>query len=394
MEHRGSERNRPPSPTGPLFACDNSMNSSRSHPLSASRATSANARASISWLGARRRSWSFRNSLCNALLSFVLILHLTNDLFGVQQQNHLKLTPTRGRPDRWASLVAGAEGSLIIGDSAIEIQEVDESGANQAAAQQHHHQQQQQVGPQEAPVRQEIGAPTQYEQPSVVLGTTSGNNEAHGLQEASHQGSGDTTRAASLQDSLAQLDANSDQPTAANNEPQPKRAGLEMSRLPSGPLPPLEKHTEDITDGDRRSRGNHDFDLNELTTPTAATSGLNSQADNPLGEVLLGTAPRQPELSSVMEDKTITGKVVDFELQPAGGHNKAKIKKKKKKKMKKGEEKMFKKWDKKKKMEKKAMEKEEKKHMKKKKEEGKKGKKKWGVEEHGQKKKGNFKKKK
>lgn len=175
-----------------------------------------------------------------------------------------------------------------------------------------------------------------------------------------------------------------------NNSEQPKRAGsLEMSRLPSGPLPPLSKQTEDITDGDRKSRGNHDFDVNELGTGGESDKGA-------LSGVLLATRqpPNEEDGSSTSPtDKTITGKVVDFELESAGGHNKAKIKKKMKKKKKAGEE-MFKKWNKKKKMEKKAMEKKEKKHMKKKKEEGKKDKKKWGLQEHGQKKKGNFKKKK
>jgi len=73
------------------------------------------------------------------------------------------------------------------------------------------------------------------------------------------------------------------------------------------------------------------------------------------------------DLSS--DEKTIAGKIVDFELIPAGGHNKAKIKKKRGRK-KFESEKKFKKWGKKEKSEKKAMEKDHKESAKNKKEEG------------------------
>ena len=187
--------------------------------------------------------------------------------------------------------------------------------------------------------------------------------------------SGATSAMADSDNQLAKLAKSN---SAAQGQVSQFAAKLRTS--PNGPLPPLagsEKRqsgtNEDITDGDKRSRDGHDFELNADQTLSAQDG-------------------RQPDEAL---EKSIAGKVVDFELLPAGGHNKAKIKKKKKKKAaEKKSEKAFKKWNKKKHMEKKAMEKKEKEHMKKKKEQGKKNKKKWGHEEHGQKKKGKFKKKK
>lgn len=148
----------------------------------------------------------------------------------------------------------------------------------------------------------------------------------------------------------------------------------------AGPLPPIRaRGGEDITDGDKKSRANHDYELDSIDKVKSAPSAGSGASGN--------------EADDEESGKAIAGKVVDFELTPAGGHNKAKIKKKKKKKKKMGEEK-FKKWGKKQKAEKKKYDKKHKESMKKKKEEGKKKKKKWGQEVHGQKKKGKFKKKK
>jgi hypothetical protein len=353
-------------------------------------AAQAHRAARIRWRATTGRCSLSSAALKTCLVGLVLTLHLCG-LFHDRLDLSYQLAP--GQCGTWRSSPSAAvQGSLIIGDSAIEIQEVEDNG--NAASQQQQPQQQQQQPQQQQQQQQQPSQQQdmQFEPSSVLLGTTGGTSGTDQLASSA------PAQSSSQLDAFGSTQFGGGLTSGANEQQQqqlPKQAaGSEgMSRLPSGPLPPLSKHSEDITDGDRKSRGNHDFELNELTN---AADGHDKMA---LNEVMLGT--RRPPDETIngagdalaAADKTITGKVVDFELQPAGGHNKAKIKKKKKKKKKKEEE-MFKKWGKKKKMEKKAMEKEEKKHMKKKKEEGKKGKKKWGHEEHGQKKKGNFKKKK
>lgn len=170
-----------------------------------------------------------------------------------------------------------ADASLIVGDSAIEIQEMD-SGSQQSSQSENQN------------------------EPSVILGTSPPGQSAESL-------------------------ANS-----LTTEDQTRR--YRPNTMP-GPLPPMASSSVDSSSSSR------------------ATNPSDSQSNRPAGY-----------------DKAIAGKVVDFELIPAGGHNKAKIKKKKKKK-KKEEAEMYKKWGKKKKEEKKAMEKKHKESMKKKKEEGK-----------------------
>ncbi|CAA3006443.1 Hypothetical predicted protein [Olea europaea subsp. europaea] len=325
---------------------------------------------------ARRKNSS---ALARCLTLGFLVLHLVSHFQDEFLQDLLSPASLELGPRRHSGPSAGVRASLIIGDSAIEIQEVDPNANTQSLQQdqQRDQHQQQSNQPSEQPQEHHPGDKNNNEQqtqqsseqqrqqgqdpmePSVILGSSSGQHQE-----------------------LREQDKTSDQPRRP-----------EASRLPSGPLPPLGgKPGEDITDGDQKSRGNHDYDLNELG------SRDREHEKEVLSEVILGTRKppeNDPDNSALSDGKTITGAVVDFELQPAGGHNKAKIKKKKKKKkMEKKSEEAFKKWGKKKKMEKKAMEKAEKKHMKKKKEEGKKKKKKWGMEEHGQKKKGNFKKKK
>lgn len=294
-------------------------------------------------------------------------------------------------------LFPAVDASLIIGDSAIEIQEVGDSSnqglqSNNNNPQQHEQQQQQGTNHESS---------SQYEQPSIVLGSTSGSIGSIDSQ---------LKQAA---DSVLQPQKNSENQASARQQQR-------TNSVPAGPLPPLAgsneattgkgRRPDDITDGDKNSRNSHDYDINEL-----------NGEKNALGHLL---STQAPSLQDDSDDKAITGKVVDFELTPAGGHNKAKIKKKKKKKKKKEEEE-FKKWGKKKKSMKKKSEMKKKEEMKKKKEEGrlervtwigksknleikliiatlslpqfftgKKKKKKWGLEEHGQKKKGNFKKKK
>lgn len=266
-----------------------------------------------------------------------------------------------------------AEASLIIGDSAIEIQELDGG---------------------QTPTTPQV-ADNQVQQ-------------QHDNGKEANLNAGDVVVGADQQLILEEAGKPEGQPSQAQGEDSSSSRSLMMStgnnnkqqanslRLPSGPLPPIGA-TEDITDGDKKSRGSHDYDMNELTNQQAAADRQKEM--DQLSQVL----SVEPDASSKFkyqdegnaDGKQITGKVVDFELTPAGGHNKAKIKKKKKmKKKKEGGEEAFKKWDKKKKMEKKAMEKKEKHHLKKKKEEGKKAKKKWGLQEQGQKKKGKFKKKK
>lgn len=175
--------------------------------------------------------------------------------------------------------------SLIIGDSAIEIQEVDGNGR--------------------------VERPTKLDGPSelssIVLGKTEG--------DAAPQSNNILSQADSIL-------ASDDRPSQRSRQVSPNR------QMPS-PLPPLGSSTD--------------------------------KADDSLQEVISAPVDAQDE-------RAITGRVVDFELTPAGGHNKAKVKKKKKKKK---EEKHFKQWDKKKKSEKKMEEKKHKEGMKKKKEEGK-----------------------
>lgn len=214
-------------------------------------------------------------------------------------------------------LSQSARASLIIGDSAIEIQEVD-SGSTDDQQKQHPPMANQETAQQPS---------GNIEHPSVILDSTSGF------------------------------------PNARQNVPQSPSAspqnGDKLARTPTGPLPPLT--VEDVTDGDQKSRGSHDYEMNDLRN-----HGNDNPAKGAINEVM---SVKSSDLKD--DEKTIAGKVVDFELTPAGGHNKAKIKKKMKKKAKKNMEKSFMQWGKKKKAEKKAMDMEEKKGMKKKKEEGK-----------------------
>lgn len=284
-----------------------------------------------------------------------------------------------GRQPIWSSRKTGlgtgllfASCSLIIGDSAIEIQEVDQNQAQQQQQQQPSlpsDQQAAQREQQQVSLSEGSGGQPQ-EDANVILGTT--NEQA--LQNHNPDPS-----------SLISIEPQDEQQRVSNVRRNKPPATSNPNRMPNGPLPPLSKASakDDITDGDQQSRASHDFELGDLSSSKESLSGVIA-------------APRESEGSGMEREelgKRIAGKVVDFELQPAGGHNKAKIKKKKKKHKMEHEE-AFKKWDKKKKGEKKAMEEVEKKHMKKKKEEGKKKKKKWGLDVHGQKKKGSFKKKK
>lgn len=168
-----------------------------------------------------------------------------------------------------------AEASLIIGDSAIEIQEVDSGRPMEESR----HEQQQNTN-------------NNQNEPSVILGTSPPGQTAANMVES------------------------------LSSEQQ--KTNYRTNSMP-GPLPPL--------------------------TSSSVEGGRQNEKD-PNGY-----------------DKAIAGKVVDFELTPAGGHNKGKFMKKKKKK-KKEESEGFKKWAKKKKEEKKAHEKEHKESMKKKMEEG------------------------
>lgn len=209
-----------------------------------------------------------------------------------------------------------ADASVIIGDSAIEIQEVE---TQDAAGNQQHSDNGNHKG--ETPQAQ------QHQQNQVIFGSTDG-----------------------ITGSLDSQMSNVHQQMS----PQHQRDSS-MMKMP-GPLPPLSR--EDITDGDKSSRNNHDYDINELN--------LNErQAEKNVLNHVLSASPKGGQ--EALEDKTIAGKVVDFELTPAGGHNKAKIKKKKKKMAKQS---MFKKWGHKKESEKKLHEKKHKESMKKKKEEG------------------------
>lgn len=204
---------------------------------------------------------------------------------------------------RLLPFVSHAEGSLIIGDSAIEIQEVDDGSAQN-----------------KSPANEQATLP----QNNLLLASTS------------------ETVSPTSQNQLDQ-----DKKFTYTDD---RRQDPVVSSQMRGPLPPIvaQKGPEDVTDGDKKSRANHDYDLSNMNAPLKLDlTELNSH-----------------ELDA---SKPIAGKVVDFELTPAGGHNKAKIKKKKKKKK---EESMHKKWAKKKKSEKKAMEKKHKESMKKKKEEG------------------------
>lgn len=223
------------------------------------------------------------------------------------------------------SLFSLAEASLIIGDSAIEIQEVD-PGHQSSQQQASNLATSQPAQPQQVHQSQSIASLEQHnnlEQPSVILGTTNTDNAPQST--------------VSNQNQLASQKKPNDSSNVNTNKPV------------AGPLPPLAAGKgEDITDGDKKSRNNHDYELRELNSIDKVMSANDANDDG---------------------KPAITGKVVDFELTPAGGHNKAKLKKKKKKKKKKEEE-MFKKWGKKKKSEKKAHEKKHKESMKKKKEEG------------------------
>lgn len=235
-----------------------------------------------------------RLSFC---LSRSLIIYI---LFIVSSSTLLN---SRSSSIRFLPFVSHVDASLIIGDSAIEIQEVDD-GASQP--------------------RSPATEQTNLVQPSVILDST-GDNSPPVLQN--------------------QLNQNKD--SHVDDEKLHESAPSTQMR---GPLPPIvaQKSSDDVFDGDGRSRGSHDYDLaNTNSSPNPEPSNTESLEAG---------------------GKPIAGKVVDFELTPAGGHNKAKIKKKKKKKK---EESMHKKWAKKKKSEKKALEKKHKEGMKKKKEEGK-----------------------
>lgn len=235
-------------------------------------------------------------------------------------------------------LFSFVDASLIIGDSAIEIQEVGEPNSQQQnsnSLQQNNNNEANQQRHQDL---------SHYEEPSLILGSTSGS-----------VGSIDS-QLKQAADSLL----HSQKPSSSLVEQQQSQNVKHQHRtnsVPAGPLPPIagsgKQRDDDITDGDKKSRNTHDYEASDL-------NGENNRLDKVSSSI-------QPV---TFDDKAITGKVVDFELTPAGGHNKAKIKKKKKKK-KMMEEKEFKKWGKKKKSEKKAHDKKMKESMKKKKEEGK-----------------------
>lgn len=233
------------------------------------------------------------------VLSFALVLLvslLSNSL----------MTKTKSSFADFLPFVSYADASLIIGDSAIEIQEVDDGAGN---------------------------APMQNNAQLNIQPSSSNRGQADSLMTIQ----GQTT-----------------------NE---KPAEQSSNQMP-GPLPPvvISRGHDDVTDGDKRSRGSHDYDMRDISSaPKSPLSQALSPSSSDIAKDVASDAPED-------EGKPIAGKVVDFELTPAGGHNKAKIKKKKKKKK---EESMHKKWAKKKKSEKKAMEKKHKEHMKKKKEEGK-----------------------
>lgn len=255
-------------------------------------------------------------------------------------------------------LVTAVDASLIIGDSAIEIQEVGDPNSQQQNSPQsnnnhngdtnnHNIQQQQQ--------QQRHKDLSNYEEPSLILGSTSGS-----------VGSIDSQ----LKQAADSVLHSQKPPVSPSGEQQQQQTSKHQHRANSvlaGPLPPIagsgnsgayikEKLSanDDITDGDKKSRGSHDYNVDDLNGENNDLSKITSA---------------QPAFDDRPDDKAITGKVVDFELTPAGGHNKAKIKRKKKKKKKKEEEE-FKKWNKKKKSEKKAHDKKMKESMKKKKEEG------------------------
>jgi len=260
-----------------------------------------------------------------------------------------------------------ASASLIIGDSAIEIQEVQDEGTNNSN-------QNQQAS------HAENGLPQQGQQFGVQ---TTGRLGAQDNQQRMLQINQANSNQISNQN---YFDSGQEQAVGSGQQQQ-------MSRLPNGPLPPINKDHEDITDGDKRSRGSHDYNMQELK---GSSSGQGDER-RALSDILAAPNDGKKEPDDLNDDensKRIAGKVVDFELTPAGGHIKEKVKKKKKMKKEMEKAEAFKKWGKKQKAEKKMMEKKEKEHMKKKKEEGKKKKKKWGVDVHGLKKKGNFKKKK
>lgn len=231
-------------------------------------------------------------------------------------------------------LFAAADASLIIGDSAIEIQEVGDPNS-----------QQQQQHPQSNNNNDQNNVQNlaHYEEPNLILGSTSGAGSVDSqLKQAA--------------DSVL----HSQKPLVPSSSEQQQQQEVTKNQhrtnsVPVGPLPPIPGSGGSSNQDKQREDGSHDNVANEL----------NGQ-DNYLSKI----ASAQPAFDDRPDDKAITGKVVDFELTPAGGHNKAKIKKKKKKKKEKEEE-DFKKWNKKKESEKKAHEKKLKESMKKKKEKGK-----------------------
>lgn len=239
-------------------------------------------------------------------------------------------------------LFSVVDASLIIGDSAIEIQEVGDPNS-----QQQNSNSQQQNDDNNRENQQRHQDLSHYGEPSLILGSTSGS--AGSIDSQLKQAADSLLHS---QKPSASLDEQQQQ------QPQNVKHQHRTNSVLAGPLPPIagggKQRDDDITDGDKKSRNTHDYEANDL-------NGEN----NSLNKV---TSSVQPSVT--FDDKAITGKVVDFELTPAGGHNKAKIKKKKKKK-KMMEEKEFKKWGKKKKSEKKAHDKKMKESMKKKKEEGK-----------------------
>lgn len=221
--------------------------------------------------------------------------------------------PEQNLDDKYLFLpaICLAEASLIIGDSAIEIQEVDPGQQQQPALSQP-----------AQPQTVQSQSITSLEQPSVILGTTNTESVPSTTSNSNNQ--------------------------QQSSQNRPNDSSTNVVKPVAGPLPPIAGGKgEDVTDGDKKSRKDHDYEMKDMNSIDKVMSANDDGEDKP----------------------AITGKVVDFELTPAGGHNKAKIKKKKKKKKKKEEE-MFKKWGKKKKFEKNAHEKKHKESMKKKKEEG------------------------
>lgn len=186
--------------------------------------------------------------------------------------------------------------SLIVGDSAIEIKEFDQGDQN---------------GPQQqTDVQSETQQPNQDQQnnnqvsssPNLILGTLANDNDYKALTKhlldgnqnqlpAKEQDQKDTNN----DDTNNSILKDSNNADAQTNDGQQKKPNT--NQMP-GPLQ-LSTYGDDVSQNVLADHGNDENNI---------------------------------------DGKRISGKVVDFELDHAGGHNKAKIKKKKKKKKAKEEE--------------------------------------------------------